>query len=345
LYIAEMSNPWTLRTDRVQISTPIYTWEVHGLPINEGPQILIHDGKLHIIYSASGYWTPQYALGRLTYNGTGSLLNPASWTKASQPVFQATPEVVGVGHASFVKSPDVTQDWIVYHAHANPARFNEDRVVHIQPFSFSADGTPNFGSPLPPGQPIPAPSRGPEPERLFLAGDYDANGSVDARDRDTWSATFGMTIFAGTSADGSGNGVVDAADYVVWRNAFNAVSSSIAPSVPGVAFGAVIKSADEPQHSAGESINGLPMSDTLVSTYQANPRRNASPIRQAILAHQLADWVFDNWPIALRFQPASRRRLSELPRVAAAVTANTCQGMSPTVVSALHREVIECALN
>ena len=54
----------------------------------EGPEILIHDGQLHIIFSASGYWTKQYALGRLTYNGTGSLLSATSWTKASQPVLR-----------------------------------------------------------------------------------------------------------------------------------------------------------------------------------------------------------------------------------------------------------------
>jgi GH43 family beta-xylosidase len=219
LYIAEMVNPWTLRSDRVQISTPIYNWEAHGLAINEGPQILIHDGKLHIIYSASGYWTPQYALGRLTYNGTGSLLDAASWSKASQPVFQATSEVVGVGHASFVKSPDGTEDWIVYHAHANPTRFNENRVIHIQPFTFSPDGTPIFGTPVAPGQPLNAPSQEPDPLREeFIRGDFDANGSVDSLDRDTWVASVGMSVFPGTSADGNGNSVIDAADYVLWRN-------------------------------------------------------------------------------------------------------------------------------
>ena len=128
LYIAEMRNPWTLRGDRVLISTPQYAWEKNGLPINEGPEVLIDNGQLQIIYSASGYWTPQYALGKLTYNGTGSLLSAASWTKAVLPVFAPTSQVVGVGHASFTKSPDGTEDWIVYHAHANPNVFNEDRV-------------------------------------------------------------------------------------------------------------------------------------------------------------------------------------------------------------------------
>ena len=94
---------------RVVEHAQLTAWEKYGLPINEGPEALIHDGTLNIIYSASGYWTNQYALGRLTYNGTGSILSASSWTKASQPVFQATSLVTGTGHASFTKSPDGTR--------------------------------------------------------------------------------------------------------------------------------------------------------------------------------------------------------------------------------------------
>ena len=200
LYIAEMRNPWTLRTDRVLLSSPQYTWEMHGLPINEGPQILIQDGKLHIIYSASGFWTPQYALGRLTYSGTGSLLNAASWTKVSQPVFGAANGVVGVGHASFTVSPDASEHWIVYHAHQNPIPSQgEIRDIRIQKFTFFADGTPNFGIPLPPETIMLAPAEGMEPERAFVAGDFNADGLVNTQDYDTWRATFGIELFGGTA--------------------------------------------------------------------------------------------------------------------------------------------------
>ncbi len=195
LYIAEMRNPWTLRGDRVLISTPQYAWEKNGLPINEGPEAFIENGRLQIIYSASGYWTSQYALGELTYNGTGSLLSAASWIKAALPVFAPTSLVVGVGHASFTKSPDGTEDWIVYHAHANPTVFNEDRVVRIQPFTFHPDGSPDFGSPLPPNQAIPVPSGLPDPERIFVAGDYNDDGAVNSLDYGVWRATFGMPLF------------------------------------------------------------------------------------------------------------------------------------------------------
>ena len=216
LYIAEMLNPWTLKTGRVLLSSPDFAWEQHGLPINEGPQILIHDGQLHIIYSASGYWTHEYSLGRITYNGTGNLLSQASWTKSNTPVFQAAGEVVGTGHASFTKSPDGTQDWIVYHAHHDANNWQDDRDVRIQPFEFFSDGTPNFGDPLPSTAVLEAPSGHAAADRPLLLGDYNANGVVDAGDYDVLVATFDQILFPGSGADGNGNGIVDAADITVW---------------------------------------------------------------------------------------------------------------------------------
>jgi hypothetical protein len=65
--------------------------------------------------------------------------------------------VTGVGHASFVKSPDRKEDWIVYHAHRYASNFNEDRVVRAQPFTFEAT-TPVFGSPVPNGTSLAEPS-------------------------------------------------------------------------------------------------------------------------------------------------------------------------------------------
>ena len=219
LYIAQMSNPWTLATDRVLISSPQFSWEMFGLDINEGPQVLIDDGNLHIIYSGSAFWTPEYALGRLTYDGSGSLLDPANWVKEPNPVFSKTTEVVGVGHASFTKSPDGTEDWIVFHAHNNPNVFNDDRVVHIQPFDFASDGTPDFGIPLPLTTVIdtPSPSRAPSTEPTLLEGDFDSSDSVDSSDLDVWTEQYGVSLFPGSSADASGNGRADGFDFLEWQ--------------------------------------------------------------------------------------------------------------------------------
>lgn len=232
LYIAEMRNAWTLRGDRVQISAPQYTWEEQGLPINEAPQVLIHNGQLSIIYSASGFWTNDYALGRLAYNGTGSLLSASSWIKSPQPVFQATSQVAGPGSASFTKSPDGTEDWIIYHAHANPVVWNDDRDIRLQQFTYFADGTPDFGAPLPPHEPILAPSSGADPERPFVTGDFNADGVVDSNDYNVWLATFGALVFPGSSADGNGDGVIDAGDYTEWRDNYSATATLVARTVP-----------------------------------------------------------------------------------------------------------------
>ncbi|TWT37322.1 hypothetical protein KOR34_22700 [Posidoniimonas corsicana] len=54
-----------------------------------------------------------------------------------------------------------------------------------------------------------------------LAGDYDADGAVDAADYQLWRAQYGT---AGPEADGNADGVVDAADYTLWRD--NAATGS-----------------------------------------------------------------------------------------------------------------------
>lgn len=153
LYIAPMSNPWTISADRVCISSPEYAWEQAGVPhVNEGPQVLERDGKIHIIYSASGSWTDDYCLGQLTLVG-GDVLRAESWAKRDAPVFAKTSEVFGPGHACFVKSPDGREDWIVYHA-AKHSGAGWDRDIRTQKFTWNEDGSPNFGVPVPAGVPV-----------------------------------------------------------------------------------------------------------------------------------------------------------------------------------------------
>jgi len=156
LYIAPMSNPWTINGPRVCISRPEYRWERNGLPINEGPETLWHGNRVFIIYSASGFWTDHYCLGELAWNG-GNVLDPKSWVKKSKPVFAGTARVSSPGHCSFVPSPDGKEDWIVYHAHVSKGS-GDSRDVRIQRFSWNPDGSPDFGIPVSPGVPLRRPS-------------------------------------------------------------------------------------------------------------------------------------------------------------------------------------------
>ena len=159
LYIAEMSSPTTISSERVLISRPDRDWEQRGssdkLPtINEGPQILQYEGNTHIIYSASGSWSDYYCLGRLTLTGDDPL-DAASWTKAPDPVFEGTDGVVSPGHCSFTRIGG--QDWIVYHAVPRPGGGWAARYVKMQPF-FWEDGVPRFGVPVQDGVLLPYPA-------------------------------------------------------------------------------------------------------------------------------------------------------------------------------------------
>ena len=54
----------------------------------------------------------------------------------------------GPGHNSFVKSPDQTEDWIVYHAKDTTFQTWAGRTARAQKFTWLADGTPDFGRPV-----------------------------------------------------------------------------------------------------------------------------------------------------------------------------------------------------
>ncbi|WP_018640206.1 RICIN domain-containing protein [Parafrankia elaeagni] len=147
LYIAPMSNPWTVSGSSTMISQPTYSWEQQGGNTNEAPVALQRNGQTHIIYSASSCNTQYYRLGRLTLTGSNPL-NASSWTKASSPVFQAANGVYGPGHNGFFTSPDGTQEWIVYHGNATSGQgCGSTRSTRAQSFTWNSDGTPNFGSP------------------------------------------------------------------------------------------------------------------------------------------------------------------------------------------------------
>ncbi|QRR01273.1 glycoside hydrolase family 43 protein [Dyadobacter sandarakinus] len=148
LYIAPMQSPVQVSAGRVLISKPEYEWEKrgsgNGLPtINEGPQVLQHDGKTFVIYSAAGSWSDYYCLGQLQLTGTDPM-DPASWTKKPEPAFESARRVYSPGHASFLNIKG--QDWIIYHS-AKTKGSGWKRKVNMQPFSWK-HGEPHFGKPV-----------------------------------------------------------------------------------------------------------------------------------------------------------------------------------------------------
>lgn len=168
IYTARLKNPWTIEGARVRISRPEYAWEkigdlkdsVRHVDVNEGPEFLERNGKIFLVYSASGCWTNNYALGMLTASANSDLLDPSSWKKSPRPVFEQDPaaHAFGTGHCSFFKSPDGGEDWIVYHANPEANQgCGSHRSPRAQPFTWRRDGTPDFGKPVAVGEAIPAP--------------------------------------------------------------------------------------------------------------------------------------------------------------------------------------------
>ena len=165
LYIARMSDPCTISSNRVCISQPDQPWEQVSSRINEGPAILKRNGKIFVVYSCNGSWTKYYRLGYIVLDETKDPMDPANWTKSPAAVFYRCDDtadrdgVNGVGHCSFTKSPDGTEDWIVYHVkNRNDNSYTTGRSTFIQRFGWNADGTPNFGSPVGWGEPVVVPS-------------------------------------------------------------------------------------------------------------------------------------------------------------------------------------------
>jgi GH43 family beta-xylosidase len=158
IYIAPMKDPWELGGDRALLSAPTYDWEKVTRNINQGPVALQHNGKTFIVYSASYCGGSGYKLGMLTYTG-GDPLQTSSWSKSPAPVFQGTDGVFSPGHNTFFKSPDGTEDWIVYHANSSPnGSCDMNRSTRIQKFTWNSDGMPDFGSPISVNIDLPVPS-------------------------------------------------------------------------------------------------------------------------------------------------------------------------------------------
>jgi GH43 family beta-xylosidase len=161
IYIAKMKNPWTVEGKRVLLSSPELDWETHGdlksandpphVNVNEGPEVLVHDENLFLIYSASGCWTEYYALGMLRTSVSSDLMDPRVWKKSPQPVFKASTEnkVYAPGHNSFFKSPDGKEDWILYHANSLPGQgCGGFRSPRAQKFGWDKNGFPVFDIPV-----------------------------------------------------------------------------------------------------------------------------------------------------------------------------------------------------
>jgi GH43 family beta-xylosidase len=153
LYIAPLENPWTIQGPQVMITKPEYDWETIGFWVNEGPAVLKRDGKIFISFSGSAT-DENYAMGILTADEDCDVMDPASWSKSTEPVFKTCYETgqYGPGHNSFTVSEDGSKDVLVYHVRnyteiVGDPLYDPNRHTCAKEFTWNPDGTPNFGFP------------------------------------------------------------------------------------------------------------------------------------------------------------------------------------------------------
>ncbi|MCM0583069.1 glycoside hydrolase family 43 protein [Weissella diestrammenae] len=154
LYIAEMSNPWTLKSVPTLLSKPEFEWETRIFAVNEGPAILHRNGRYFLTYSGSAT-DENYCMGMLIADENADLLDANSWHKLSQPVFQSdvAHHLLGPGHNSFTVSEDGQTDLLVYHIRnysdiKGDPLYDPNRHTMVQAFDYDESGVPVFGKPV-----------------------------------------------------------------------------------------------------------------------------------------------------------------------------------------------------
>lgn len=145
LILNTVSNPWTVSSnisERQIISVPSNPWEKTSdgryfnvrLSSNESPEQLAGPiGQIFIIYSAARSDNCNYCLGQLELV-SDDLMNVQDCRKNNegyvfyQDILQ---NAYGVGHASFTKSPDGGEDWIIYYGMRDPTNGWAARTIRV----------------------------------------------------------------------------------------------------------------------------------------------------------------------------------------------------------------------
>ncbi|MFC7760862.1 family 43 glycosylhydrolase [Catellatospora bangladeshensis] len=132
--------------------------------MREGPTGLRGASRLFLVYSSCDTGKPDYQLWMKSIANGADPLVPANWVQHAGPVFWRNDAagVYGPGHNGFFKSPDGSEDWIVYHGKTTSAYTYAGRTTRAQRISWNADGTPNMGRPYALGTALTPPAGDPD---------------------------------------------------------------------------------------------------------------------------------------------------------------------------------------
>lgn len=158
IMLAPAENPWTISATAVAISRPDLAWERIGHNVNEGAYAIVRNGRVFITYSASAT-DSNYCMGLLSASVDADLMDPMSWTKAQESIFQSNEATGqwGPGHSSFTTSEDGLSDILVYHDRGykdidgDPLN-DPNRRTRVQKLYWDENGFPVLGEPVPDGE-------------------------------------------------------------------------------------------------------------------------------------------------------------------------------------------------
>jgi GH43 family beta-xylosidase len=158
LYIAPMSNPWTISGPRRYLPADGGCREVR-----EAPAVVYRNGSAFVVYSTCDTGKPDYQLWMKLLPAGADPLDISKWHQYPGPVFSRNDaaRVYGPGSNAFFTSPDGLEDWIVYHAKTTSDYTYDERTTRAQKFDWNSDGTPDFGVPIGLAVAIPLPSGDP----------------------------------------------------------------------------------------------------------------------------------------------------------------------------------------
>ncbi len=184
LYLAPMSNPWTISGPRTYLPADGGCSEVR-----EAPTFLRHDNRNYLVYSTCDTGKPDYQLWMMSIDVNANPRDPANWVQNGQ-VFTRNDGagVYGPGSNNFFTSPDGTETWIAYHGKNTTTFTYNGRTTRAQRISFNADGSPNLGSPLGAGATQDLPSGDPGGGPYWINDDNRSSGAGSVRYDGAWNS-------------------------------------------------------------------------------------------------------------------------------------------------------------